>query len=62
MPENGDPSGRWDDGPEELQPLGAELGLEEGDSCNISAGSGKARHVAGSYRICMGDDDDGVRW
>jgi hypothetical protein len=58
MPENGDSSGSRNDGPQELQPLGAELGLEEGDSRDVLAGSGEARYVAGSYRICMGDGDD----
>ena len=61
MPEYPDPLGRGDDGLEEFQPLGAELGLLQGDSCDVSAGSGEARDVAGSYRICMGDGDDGDR-
>src|SRR5512145_2216780 len=61
MPEYRDPLGRGDDGLEEFQPLGAELGLLQGDSCDISAGSGEARDVAGSDRICMGDGDDGDR-
>src|SRR5438093_13764789 len=61
MPENGDASGRRDDSVQELEALGAEFGLKHGVPCDVSAGPGEARDVAGSYRIRMADEDDGDR-
>ena len=61
MPENGDASGRRDDSVQEFEALGAEFGLKHGHPCDVSAGSGEARDVAGPYRICMADEDDGNR-
>src|SRR5258707_11814348 len=61
MPENGDPCDRGADRPQELEPLGAELGLQYGQSCDVSAGPSEAHDVAGPDRIRMGDEDDGDR-
>src|SRR6266508_5048309 len=61
MPENGDASGRRDDSVQEFEALGAEFGLKQGRPCDVSAGSGEARDVAGPYWICMADENDGDR-
>src|SRR5438309_2898940 len=59
MPENGDPNGRRNTRVQEFEALGAEFGLKHGHPCDVSAGSGEARDVAGPYWICMADEDDG---
>src|SRR5439155_9792872 len=61
MPENGDPSGPRADRVQEFEAFGAEFGLKDGRSRDVSAGPGETRDVAGSYRICMAHDDDGDR-
>src|SRR5260370_1883803 len=47
MPGNGDPSARRDNRVQEFEAFGAEFGLKHGHPCDVSAGAGEARDVAG---------------
>jgi hypothetical protein len=58
VPEHGHTRGRGDDGVQELEALGAELGLENGHSGDISAGPSEVRDVAGLDGVRVADEHD----
>jgi len=60
MPEHPDPRGRRHHVVQQFQALGAELGLERGDSGDVPARPGEALDVAGRDRVGVSDEDDGI--